>query len=248
MEALGTPQLVFCALVVMLAFAVRGGAGFGGGAIAVPLLALVLPLQVVVSAVAVLNMLSSVGHGVRDWRGIVWREILRLIPYTLLGVGIGLYLLAKLDPKPLSRALGIFVVLYALYSMTVAGRALAVSARWRGWLCAATGTSAGFIGTLFGGAAGPLYVVYLNALKFDRDAFRVTITTIMLFQGLARITGYAGLGFYNAATLTLLAAALPVMLIGSWFGMRIVQRFDQARFSFAVGCVLMVSGFALIFK
>lgn len=42
MEALGPAQLVFCALVVMAAFAVRGTTGFGGNAIAVPLLTLVL--------------------------------------------------------------------------------------------------------------------------------------------------------------------------------------------------------------
>lgn len=248
METLGPWQLIFCALVVTLAFAVRGGAGFGGGAIAVPLLALVLPLQVAVPAVTVLNMLSSVGHGVRDWRKIVWSEILRLIPFTMLGVGAGLYLLSQLDPKPLAKGLGVFVILYAAYGLLTAGRAILVPRRLLAPLGAVMSSSAGIVGTLFGGAAGPMYVIYLSALKLDRDAFRVTITTIMLLQGLTRLGGYAGLGMYNSATLTVLAAALPMMLVGTYFGVRMIRRFDQTRFNRAVSCVLMISGLALIFK
>jgi uncharacterized protein len=140
------------------------------------------------------------------------------------------------------------VVLYAIYTVFAAGRALPVPQRWLGLLRAVVSTAAGFVGALFGGAAGPLYVIYLNALKLGKDSFRVTITTIMLFQGLVRIGGYVGLGFYNSATLSVLAAALPVMLIGSWFGVRIVRRFDQARFNLAVSGVLLVSGLALIIK
>jgi uncharacterized membrane protein YfcA len=248
METLGPLQLVFCALVVTLAFAVRGGAGFGGGAIAVPLLALVLPLQVAVPAVTVLNMLSSVGHGVRDWRKIAWSEILRLIPFSMLGVGTGLYLLSQLDPKPLARGLGVFVILYALYALVTAGREIMVPRRLLAPLGALMSSSAGIVGALFGGAAGPMYVIYLNALKLERDVFRVTITTIMLFQGLTRLGGYAGLGMYNSATLTVLAAALPMMLIGTYFGVRLIHRFDQTKFNRVVSCVLIFSGLALILK
>lgn len=248
MERLGALQLVFCAVVVMVAFAVRGGAGFGGGAVAVPLLALVLPLPVTVPVVTVLNMLSSVGHGITDWRNIVWREIWRILPGSLLGVFAGIYLLTVFDPRPLARALGVFVVLYALYVMIFAGRKLEIPPRWMLPVAAVTSFAAGIVGSLFGGAAGPLYVIYLNAARLGKDAFRVTITTVMLFQGLTRIGGYAMLGLYDSHTLSLLAAALPVMVAGSWLGARVVRRFDAVLFSRAVGAVLLFSGAALIFK
>lgn len=241
-------QLVFCAVVVTVAFAVRGGAGFGGGAIAVPLLALVFPVQVTVPVVTVLNMLSSVGHGVAGWRSIVWREILRILPGSLLGVFAGLWLLTLIDPQPLARALGVFVVVYALYVMTFAGRTPAIPPRWMLPVAAVTSFFAGIVGSLFGGAAGPLYVIYLNAVRLGKNAFRVTITTVMLFQGLTRMAGYAALGFYDGSVLTLLAAALPMMVIGSWLGARVVRRFDPVLFNRAVGAVLLVSGAALIFK
>lgn len=248
MESLSEWQLLFCAVVVTVAFAVRGGTGFGGGAVAVPLLALVFPLPVTVPVVTVLNMLSSIGHGIADWRHIVWPVIWRVLPGSLVGVLVGLYVLTLFDPQPLARALGIFVVLYALYVMVFAGRAVTVPQRWLPAVVVLTSTTAGLIGSLFGGAAGPVYVIYLNALRLGRDAFRVTITTIMLFQGLTRIAGYAALGLYDSHTLLLLAAALPTMLAGSWLGARVVRRFDPVWFNRAVGAVLLASGTALILK
>ena len=76
----------------------------------------------------------------------------------------------------------------------------------------------------------------------------MTITTIMLFQGLTRIAGYATLGLYDWQVLSLLAAALPTMIIGSWLGARVVRRIDALLFARAVGAVLLVSGAALVFK
>jgi uncharacterized membrane protein YfcA len=248
MESLSVWQLLFCAFVVTLAFAVRGGTGFGGGAIAVPLLALVFPLQVTVPVVTVLNMLSSIGHGIADWKHIFWRAIWRIMPGSLLGVLIGLYFLGSFDAKPLSRALGVFVVLYALYMMLLAGRELTVPKRWLPAVAVLTSTSAGFIGALFGGAAGPLYVIYLNSLRLGRDAFRVTITSIMLVQGVTRMAGYAVLGLYDSNVLMLLAAALPTMLLGSWLGARLVRRFNATWFNRAIGVVLLASGCALLVK
>jgi len=248
MESLSALQMVFCVTVVTVAFAVRGGTGFGGGAIAVPLLALVFPLQVTVPVVTVLNMLSSIGHGITDWRHIVWREIWRIMPGSLAGVFLGLYLLSLFDPQPLARALGVFVVVYAIYAMVFAGRTPRIPPRWMLVMAAVTSFAAGIIGSLFGGAAGTLYVMYLNTARLGKDAFRMTITTVMLFQGLTRIAGYAALGLYNSHVLLLLAMALPMVAIGSWLGVRLVRRFDQILFNRAVGAVLLISGAALVLK
>lgn len=248
MESLSILQLLFCVVVVTVAFAVRGGTGFGGGAIAVPLLALVFPLQVTVPVVTVLNMLSSVGHGITGWRHIVWPAIWRMVPGSLLGVLIGLYLLTLIDPRPLAKALGVFVILYALYVLLLAGREVRVPQRWLTLITVVTSFSAGLIGSLFGGAAGPVYVLYLNTLQLARDAFRVTITTIMLFQGTARTAGYAMLGFYDGQALLLLAAALPTMMLGSWLGARLIRSFNPVWFNRAVGSVLLVSGAALVYR
>ena len=70
----------------------------------------------------------------------------------------------------------------------------------------------------------------------------------MLFQGLTRMAGYGALGLYDSNTLTLLLAALPTMVLGSWLGAGVIRRFDAALFNRAFGVVLLASGAALIFK
>ncbi|MBI3041865.1 MAG: sulfite exporter TauE/SafE family protein [Betaproteobacteria bacterium] len=248
MESLGTLELIFAALVVVAAYAVRGTAGFGGQAVAVPLLALILPLTVVIAAVAMLTALASLGQVRRDWRRIEWREIARLVPYTVLGVLAGLFLLQQLDVRTLVKAFGVFVILYACFALASASRPLAVSARFRYPLAALLGTSAAVAGTVFGAAGGPLYVIYLGTAGLEKNAFRATITTILGVLALLRIAGYAQLELYDLGVLTLVAAGLPLMFLGSRIGNWLAGRLEQKVFNRGVAVMLLASGTALLFK
>lgn len=248
MEALGILQLVFCAVVVVAAFAVRGTTGFGGNAVAVPLLTLVLPIHHVVAVMAALTIISSLGHWRRSWGRIVWAEILRAAPFTLIGVVAGLFLFRTLDAHILTRAFGVFVILYAIYAIATSGRMLPLPRKWLWPLAVVLCTLAGLVGTLFGGAAGPLYAIYLGALRLEKDSFRVTITTILMTQAIMRVTGYFKVGFYDDATLLMMAAALPLMLIGARLGGLTAGRINQMLFNRIVGAVLMGSGVLLLFK
>lgn len=240
--------LVFAALVLVLAYAVRGTAGFGGQAVAVPLLTLVLPLQVVVPAVTLLTVLASLTHWRTDWRKIAWREVARLLPFTLLGVLVGLYIFQQADARSLTKAFGAFVALYALFSLRTAASPAVLPRRWLRPAGALLGAASGALGAIFGAAAGPLYAIYFNALRMERDAFRVTVTTMLMFQGALRVAGYAQIGFYSETVLLLAAAGLPMMLIGSRVGGWLAGRLDQRRFDQGIGLLLLAIGVALLFK
>ena len=248
MDALGALELIAAALAVMIAYAVRGTAGFGGQTIAVPLLTLMMPITLVVAAVTVLTVASSLVHWLEDSRRIAWGEIARLLPFTLLGVVAGLYLFDVFDPGLLTRALGIFVVLYACIALLTASRPVAAPARILRPLGPVLSAAAGAIGTVFGGGAGPLYVIYLNSLRLEKDVFRVTITTILTFQAFVRVAGYVHLGFYDQSAFYLIALGFPMMLIGARLGHRIAGRIDQRRFNLGVGALLLAIGAGLYFK
>lgn len=248
MESLSVIELAFAALVITVAFAVRGTAGFGGQAVAVPLLALILPLPAVLSAVVVLALLASMGHLLRERARIDWREIRRLLPYSVLGVIAGLYLLQQLDMRVLTKAFGVFVILYACFALATAARPLRIPERAVHPVGAVLSTLAGATGATFGAAAGPLYVIYFNARQLERDVFRVTIATILAVQGLLRMIGYVRLGFYDHTSLVLIAAGLPLMLLGSVIGTWMAGRLNQRWFNLGISLLLLVSGTALLFK
>jgi uncharacterized membrane protein YfcA len=107
---------------------------------------------------------------------------------------------------------------------------------------------AGGLGAAFGAAAGQLYVIYLDSRGLERDAFRVTISTILTVQAVLRVAGYARLDFYDVPSLILIAAGLPLMLLGSTIGHWLAGRLDQRRFNLVIGLLLLLSGTALLFK
>ena len=67
-------------------------------------------------------------------------------------------------------------------------------------------------------------------------------------SGAARITGYARLGFYEGSSVALIAIGLPLVVIGSWLGDRVIRRVDPAKFGWLVGGLIFVSGVALLVK
>lgn len=243
LESLTTIELLLAALIIIVAFFVRGIAGFGSGLIAIPLLALMLPLSMVVPLVGLLDYLASTSHGARHRQAISWRDIYPLLPFTFAGVLTALYLFHTVDAELLRKALGGFILLYALYTLLSSGPGF----RGSRWWAIPGGGLGGLIGTLFG-TGGPFYVIYLRLRHLDKTAFRATIAIIFLIDGGSRIIGYFVSGFYTGDTMYLLAAALPIMIIGMYIGGHVHTTISQRTFQRAIGILLVGSGLALLLR
>ncbi len=233
---------------VMLAYCVRGGAGFGGGVVAAPLLALLMPLQMVVPLLSGMNTVTSIAQGIHDWRKVAWREIARIVPFAVAGVIAGIFFLANLDAKPLTRAFGLFITTYAIYMLVFKGKTPEIPRRWLTPVAAVISLFAGVIGSVFGGGVGPVFVMYLNSLKVEKDCFRATMNMLMLILGVSRLIGLLIAGLITQKVLLLLAVALPLSYVAGRLGNRMAQRFDQQMFNRLVGCVILASGILLMLK
>lgn len=241
-------QYAIFAFVVTAAFAVRGATGFGSAAVAVPLAALALPVQFVIPVIAGLQLLSTTEYSVRNWRAVDWQEMLRIVPFLLAGVFLGLYLFYRLDARTLAKGLGVFVIVYAVYAMATAGRDSGAARRLPWPASTFLNTIGALVGALFGGASSPFYVIYFKALRLTRDAFRATMTMVIMVQVVLRIGGYAGMGLFDVATFLATLIALPFMLMGGKIGDVIADRVSATTFNRIVGVVLLVSGMALTMK
>jgi len=245
LEALGLPNAttsLYFAVVLFAAYFVRGLAGFGSGLIAVPLLTLVAPLPVVVPLVVLLDYIGSASQGVRNVGRIAWREQLVLVPFMLVGVAAGLYLLTALPRQLLARSLGAFVIVYALYQLLPlpplrGSRAFA----------SVCGFFGGLVGTVFGTGV-PFYVVYFGLRALDRTTFRATFAVNFLIDGSVRLIAYLVTGLLGWTTLPLLALGQPFAAAGLYLGGRIQSGFTQATFVRVVGALLVVSGITLLLK
>src|SRR5438874_7816945 len=148
MSSLTAPEVAYCALVLVISFAVRGGIGFGAAAL--PLIALVLPMKLVVPVFTVLGIFSSWSIVFGDARHVVWRELLRLSPYTLAGALIGLYFYNAFDARTLAHGLGALVLAYGSLTLWQSLRQRPAPEWPRRLALPLAGTLAGIVGTLFG--------------------------------------------------------------------------------------------------
>jgi hypothetical protein len=240
----GAWQLAWAAAVIFVAYALRGATGFGAGVVSIPLLLLALPLEVVIPLVTAMGMLASFGQALHQRRWVDWAAVRGLLVPSLAGVAAGLALFAVLEPELLLRALAVFIIGYALWGYLPRRRARPAPA----WLGALAGALGGFVATVFGGMAGPLYVVYLRTRVLDKARFRATMSLALLCLSGVRAVGYGGLGLYDARVLWLLAGALPVVFLAMVAGDHWHARLDEARFGHVVAALLALSGAALLFK
>ena len=228
--------------IVLIAYLVRGICGFGSGLIAIPVLSLMLPLQVAVPLVVILDYLASAGQGTRLRHSIQWGEISRLILPALIGVSIGLLIFHNADADLLPRFLGGFIFLYAIYALW--GPKIP---RVSSWWAVPAAISGGTVGTLFG-TGGPFYVSYLKARQLDKTAFRATFACIFLLDGTARVTGYLGTAVIDIQLLVLLAMSLPVMILGMYLGGKINTNLSAEIFTRGISILLLASGTSLMLR
>ncbi len=243
LETLSTLQLAAATAILVVAYVVRGITGFGSGLIAIPLLTLMLPLTLVVPLIGLLDYLASLTHGFHHRRQIRWRELLPLLPFSLAGLLIALYLFKTVDAVLLSRILGGIVLLYALYSLFSHPPKGGHSRAW----AAPLGGLGALIGTLFG-TGGPFYVIYLQLRGLDKAAFRASVATIFLLDGMGRIVGYTASGFYTGELMWMLLAALPVAGAALYAGGHIHTSISAESFRRAIGVVLIGSGLMLLLR
>lgn len=246
MDQLSIGGLVYFVVVMILSFSVRGSAGFGG--LNAPLLLIVLPAKVIVPALVMLGVLSSLAIVMRDHRFIQWRHVARTLPYGLIGVVLGVLVFKELDAKAIEKGLGLFILGYGLYSQWRVSRPPGPSRVPPNLLAAVAGLVAGLIGTMFGALAGVFVAVYFDVLGMSKHEFRATMAATLFLMGIGRTIGYLAVDAINADVMIAFAAALPLMGLGVVLGHRLHAQLNQAGFARLVSVLFVLIGSFLLFR
>lgn len=246
MDGMTPLDFVFFAFVIIISYAVRGSAGFGG--VTVPLLAWVMSLKVIVPMVTFLGLISSAVILYKNLKHVQWPALWRVMPYCLIGVAAGLYFFKTLDARTLARALGVFVTAYGAYSLWMTWRPTQTVSAPMWFVTPVAGGIAGFVGTIFGSMAGMFFAIYLDLQKLEKSAFRATVAAILFGLGIFRGLGYVSVGSYDRETLIICLISVPIMLIGVWIGNHIHANLDNTRFKRLVAVILLASGVPLLIR
>lgn len=237
-------QYVAATAIVVLAYVIRGITGFGSGLIAVPLLALFLPLTFVVPLILLLDFTASLVMGGLDFKRVQWREVGLLIPFTLVGGVIGTQLLVNLPLTPMLLILAAFIFVFAVRSLLNLKGEKPVSA----WWAIPASLTGGTVGGLFG-TGGPPYVIYLNHRIQDKTLLRATFSALFFIEGMLRMAMFVIAGLLLAQTVWWHALlALPWMLGALWVGSHVHTGLTQAHMTRLIGALLLLASVSLALK
>jgi uncharacterized membrane protein YfcA len=241
-------ELAYCIAVLLFTFALRGSLGFGG-AVGLPLLALVIPVKVLAPAWSLIGIASSAAIIGRDRKHVAKREFLWLLPGCALGIAAGLFFFKTLDAAILARSLGAFIILYAIYSLWMSTRPPGSAPPVPPALLRPLASFfSGAVGTLFGSMASIFFAMYLDASGANKQAFRATLSAMLMTLSVARTIGYAAVHELTLDSFILCAAALPAMGLGLLVGDRIYSGLSQTAFQRVVCAALFLCGVPLLFN
>ena len=232
---------------MVIAYAARGASGFGAAA-AMPLLGLVIPLKVLVPAWTLIGIAAGAALLGSDRRRVVWGEIARLVPGTLIGIAIGLYVFTQLSSDTLAKWLGALVLAYGLYSLWGTFAAAAKPHLPPGIAALVGGFGGGLTGTVVGTMGSVFFAMYFDAIKLAKDGYRATMTAILMTLTVICGIGYFAVGEFSRDVWIVTAILFPSMLIGLLFGNYFHHGMSELAFRRTVACALTVSGLALLIK
>ena len=193
-----------------IAYAARGASGFGAAA-AMPLLGLVIPLKILVPAWTLIGIAAGAALIGSDRKKVAWAEMLKLVPGTLVGIAIGLYVFTLLSSDTLAKWLGILVLAYGLYSLW--GTFGAAKPHLPPRLAATLGgLGGGMTGTIVGTMGSVFFAMYFDAIRLGKDNYRATMTAILLTLTIIRGVGYFAVGEFSRDVWIVTAILFPSMI------------------------------------
>ena len=240
----GTPfELTVFLAATFAAALVAGLAGFAFGLVAAAVwLHILTPLQTASLIIA----FGLIVQGVSVWklrRALDWN---RLWPFLLggaVGVPVGVAALAWANPAYIRAGVGVVLVLYSAYGL-VRPTLKPINAG------ASMDAGVGFLNGVLGGAtglAGILTTIWCGLRGWTKDQQRAVFQPVGVAIFAMSAAWIGAKGAISADTVKLFLLGFPVLLVGTWLGLKLYGRLDEAGFRKLVLVLLLASGIALFF-
>ncbi len=212
---------------VLLLGVSKSGFGAGFGSLAVPIIALAVTVpQAAAILMPVLLLMDVLGMAV--FRSKFDLKLLRfLLPWGLLGTGVGTALFRVLDSHVVAAIVGGFTLLFLAQRLAFPPRADAPPPpRWLGALLTVTSGFTSFVAH----AGGPPISAYVIPLRLPPVQFAATMAFFFFFINLSKWIPYAWLGLLDLRNLATSLVLMPFAPIGVWLGLRLARRIDPTMF------------------
>jgi uncharacterized membrane protein YfcA len=223
---------------------IAGLSGFAFGLVAASIWLYILsPLQTATLIIA----FGLIVQGYSVWklrRALDWKKLWPFIVGAAIGVPVGVEILTWANPGYVRAAVGAFLVIYSIYALfrpslkPVAGGPTA-------------DMGVGFLnGVLAGitGLAGILVTIWSGLRGWPKDQQRAVFQPVAVVIFAMSAIWIGAKGAITADAIRLFLFGLPALLAGTWFGMKIYGRLDEAKFRKIVLVLVLISGAVLTLR
>jgi uncharacterized membrane protein YfcA len=222
---------------------VAGLAGFAFGIVAAAAWLHILSPQ---QTVALIIGYGLIVQGYAVWKlrhALSWRRLWPFLVGGIPGVALGIAVLRWTNPAYIRAAIGAVLILYSIYSLA---RPTLKPVRPRALADVLIGFLNGLLGGLTG-LAGIVVVIWSGLRGWPKDVQRTVFQPIGVATFLMSAVGLGTAGMVDAATAKLFLLGLPVLLAGTWLGLKLYGRLDEAAFRNILLVLVLASGAALLF-
>jgi uncharacterized membrane protein YfcA len=169
------------------------------------------------------------GYSVWKLRGALdWRRLWPFMAGAALGVPVGVGILTWANPADVRMGVGAFLVLYSLYALLRP----AIPAVKAGGAAA--------------GLAGILVIIWCSLRGWSKDVQRAVFQPVAVAIFVMSALWIGARGTITPEVIKLFLIGLPALFAGTWLGMKLFGRLDEATFRKIVLALLLVSGVLLI--
>lgn len=230
-------------IIIFVATLVRSTFGFGQALIAVPLLILIIPIEVVVPLITLTSILIAAVVIVQDRKQIYFKSAKWLILFAILGIPLGLYILTFGNEAIIKTLLGILIIVYAVYALCSKNN-LKLKVDNKKWLFVC-----GFLSGILGGAYGlngPPLIFYGNIRSWSAKKFRATLQAYFLPVSSIGMFGYWYNGLWDATVTYYFLITIPVVLPAIFLGRYFNNKLKDGSFLKYIYFGLIFIGVALL--
>ena len=236
-------ELLFIVSAFLFGGFCKGFSGMGVPVIAVPVIASITDLTFAIIMIAIPSIVPNfyqVWMYRKSWNRQFPLPSLSIL--SVIGSGVGIFVLLNAEPKLLTQILGGLLTIYVIsrrlspfYLSNASAKLLA--------------GPAGFFSGLAGGTTGvsaPVILMYLTALNLSRETFIFSISVYFIAMGSGQFIWLAVSNLMTWEFVLLSTLGLGPIFFGMWLGNRIGRLISSDQFNSILQLFLLALGIKLI--
>jgi len=247
LPAVDTGQWIILFVVALLIGMSKAGVS-GLGLMVVPLLAFGFGARESTGIMIPILIMADI-YAVKYYHRMAqWKYIVKLMPWAVVGILVGVVVGKVLSGNYFRILLSVLVIggLVIMVGRDLMKKSETVPTHPA--FAIFLGILGGF-GSMVGNAAGPIFAVYLLAMRLPKNAFIGTGAWFYLIINLIKLPFHIWVWHtVSMSSFTLDLMVLPAVLLGAWSGIRIVRLFSERYYRLFVIVMTLLSAIFLVIR